>query len=71
MQSVSYALPPSYVFEGVRSIVARGTPSMAGLAWAVVLAALELVLACWFFAHVHRYVVRTGLIARYSAESLS
>ncbi len=71
MQVVSYALPPSYVFEGVRRIVAKGTPSAAGLAWAIILAALELMLACWFFARVYRYVVRTGLIARYSAESLS
>ena len=35
------------------------------------LAALYLVLACWFFARIYRYAVRTGLIARYSAESLS
>ncbi len=71
MQAISYVLPPSYVFEGVRRIVAHGSPSVIGLAWAVALAAIELVLACWFFEGVYRYVVRTGLIARYSAESLS
>jgi ABC-2 type transport system permease protein len=30
-----------------------------------------ILLACAFFARVYRHAVRTGLIARYSAESLS
>jgi ABC-2 type transport system permease protein len=30
-----------------------------------------IVLASWLFAAVYRYAVRTGLIARYSAESVS
>ena len=32
---------------------------------------LELILACWFFKRVFAHVVRTGLIARYSAETVS
>jgi len=28
-------------------------------------------LAGWFFTRIYKYVVRSGLIARYSAESLS
>ena len=36
---------------------------------ATVLAFAELGLACWFFAYVFRYGVRTGLIARYSSET--
>jgi ABC-2 type transport system permease protein len=71
MQLVSRVLPPAYVFEGVRRIVAGGAASGAALAWATVLAVVYLVLACWFFASVYRYAVRTGLIVRYSAESLS
>jgi len=71
MRAVAHALPPSYVFEGIRTIVAGGTVSGATLAWGVALAALYIVLACWLFARVHRYAVRTGLIARYSAESVS
>ncbi|MBS1855609.1 MAG: ABC transporter permease [Acidobacteria bacterium] len=71
MRVVSGALPASYVFEGVRRIVAGGTVSGAALAWAAALAALDLVLACWYFARIYRHAVRTGLIARYSAESLS
>jgi ABC-2 type transport system permease protein len=35
------------------------------------LAVLYILLACWFFTRVYRHAVRTGLIARYSAESVS
>ena len=71
MQLVSNLLPPAYVFEGVRRVVSGGTASTGALTWAACLAALYLVLACWFFARIYRYAVRSGLIARYSAESLS
>ncbi|HVZ78683.1 MAG TPA: ABC transporter permease [Gemmatimonadaceae bacterium] len=71
MQGISYALPPSHVFEGLRAIVAGRAPSPVGLAWGAVLAAGYLLLACWGFARVYRYGVRTGLIARYSAESVT
>jgi ABC-2 type transport system permease protein len=30
-----------------------------------------MLLACWFFVRVYQHAVRTGLIARYSAESLT
>jgi ABC-2 type transport system permease protein len=71
MQLVARALPPSYVFEGMRAALARQPLPAATLAWGGALAAAYLLLACWFFAGVHRYAVRTGLIARYSAESVS
>jgi ABC-2 type transport system permease protein len=71
MRAVSRLLPPSYVFEGVRQIVTGRPASGAALACAAALAALDLLLACWYFARVYRHAVRTGLIARYSAESLS
>jgi hypothetical protein len=51
--------------------VAGGTVPWGGLAWGIALAAIEVLLACWFFARVHRDAVRTGLIARYSAESVT
>jgi ABC-2 type transport system permease protein len=69
MRAIGRALPPSYVFEGMRAIVA-GHPAPAGtLAFAVGLSGLYLALACWIFARVYRFALRTGLIARYSAES--
>ena len=36
-----------------------------------VLAIAYLALACLYFASVYRYAIRTGLIARYSAETVS
>jgi ABC-2 type transport system permease protein len=34
-------------------------------------AVLELLLAAYFYARVYRHAVRTGLLARYSAESVA
>jgi ABC-2 type transport system permease protein len=34
-------------------------------------AALELLLAAYFYGRVYRHAVRTGLLARYSAESVA
>lgn len=69
MQQVSRLLPPTYVFEGIRAIVEGRPFSGAALAWSACLAAAYIVLASWCFARVHRSAVRTGLLARYSAES--
>ena len=41
------------------------------MVWGLLLAVLYIGLACWFFTRIYRHAVRTGLIARYSAESLS
>jgi ABC-2 type transport system permease protein len=71
MQLVSRLLPPSYVFEGVRRVVSGGAASGPVLAVAACLAAVYLVLSCCFFVAVYRRALQTGLIARYSAESLS
>jgi ABC-2 type transport system permease protein len=71
MRGVARGLPPSYVFEQMRAVVAGGTASWTQLLWGTCLALVYVLLACWFFARVHRHAVRTGLIARYSAESVS
>lgn len=71
MRAVSYLLPPSYVFEGMRKVIDHGTLSPVTLLAGGGLAALYVVLACWFFAHIYRHALRTGLIARYSAETVS
>jgi ABC-2 type transport system permease protein len=71
MQFVARLLPPSYVFESVRAIVEGHRVTVAGLVAGAGLAALYILLAGAFFTHIYRQAVRTGLIARYSAESLS
>jgi ABC-2 type transport system permease protein len=71
MQAVSRVLPPSYVFESLRAIVAGNPASGGSLAIGTALACVDILLAAWFFTSVYRRAVRTGLIARYSAESVS
>ncbi|MGH6797151.1 MAG: ABC transporter permease [Roseiarcus sp.] len=71
MQAVATILPPSYVFEGMRSVVAGQPPPWDRLAIGGALALVYVALACLFFFAVYRSVIRTGLIARYSAETVT
>ncbi len=71
MQFIGRFLPPSYVFEGMRAVIAGSPVSMQSLVIGSVLAILSLIVACLYFARVFRFAVRTGLIARYSAESVN
>jgi ABC-2 type transport system permease protein len=71
MQYVARCLPPAPVFEGLRGIVTKQGVSIPALAWGSVLAVGYLIAACLVFGAVYRRAVRVGLIARYSAESLS
>ncbi|HEX9138172.1 MAG TPA: ABC transporter permease [Steroidobacteraceae bacterium] len=70
MQAVARALPPSYIFEALRAAVAGRDIDTGGLAWAAALALVQVLAACWVFTRVYRHVVRSGLLARYSAESV-
>ena len=70
MRDVGYLLPPSYVFEGMRTLVNGQAFSGTGLLIGAALAVVQVMLAGYFFARVFRYTVRTGLLARYSAESI-
>ncbi len=70
MQLVSSLLPPSYVFESMREALSGRAVSLAGLSVGGALAAAYILLACWYFARVYRRAVSTGLIVRYSAESI-
>lgn len=70
MQYVAYLLPPSYVFEGLRAVVSGQPVSVAPVLGSIALAGVYILLACAYFTRIYRHAVRTGLIARYSAESL-
>jgi len=71
MQLISRALPPSYVFEGMRAVVSGKPAPWDQLAIGAGLSVAYVFLACVFFASVYRYAIRTGLIARYSAETVA
>lgn len=70
MRGISRVLPPAYVFESLRSILAGHGASWIALAGSSALAAADILFAGWFFVRIYRHAVRTGLIARYSAETL-
>jgi ABC-2 type transport system permease protein len=55
----------------MRSVVAGDPPPWDRLAIGGSLALIYLGLACFFFFATYRAVMRTGLIARYSAETVT
>ena len=71
MQFIGKLLPVSYVFEGLRTIIRGGAVPGTSLMLGGALAVLYVLLSCWFFKRVFRHAVRTGILARYSAESVS
>jgi ABC-2 type transport system permease protein len=71
MQWVSHALPPAYVFEGMRALLDGQAFPRGQLLEGSLIAAAELLLAAYFYGAVYRHAVRTGLLARYSAESVA
>jgi ABC-2 type transport system permease protein len=71
MQGLARSLPPTYVFEGMRGMMAGQNVSAAALTVAFVLVLIDILLAAWVFVRVYKNSVRTGLIARYSAETVS
>lgn len=71
MQAIARLLAPSYVFEAMRAIVAGKGAPWSQLAVGAGLSLAYLAAACLTFAAVYRFTLRTGLIARYSAETAS
>jgi ABC-2 type transport system permease protein len=69
MRAVATVLPPAYVFEGMRALLAGGPHDARPLLTGLAIALLQIVLAGWGFRGIYRHAVRTGLLARYSAES--
>lgn len=70
MHMISQALPPSYVFEGMRAIVAERSVDMSLLALSSCLALFYIALMYAFLHSVYRRALRSGLLARYSAETV-
>lgn len=71
MQALAHLIPPSYVFEGMRGILIGHQVAGTTLVIGAALAVLYLLLMAASFTAVYRHAVKTGLIARYSAETVS
>jgi ABC-2 type transport system permease protein len=55
----------------MRAVIEKRPAPATQLGWAAGLCVLDIALAGWLFGRVYRHALRTGLIARYSAESVS
>ena len=71
MQPVSWMLPPTWVFASLRKLVAGEVVAASEVAMATGLAVVWLLVACALFTWIFRQVLRSGLIARYSAETVN
>jgi ABC-2 type transport system permease protein len=71
LQYPARLLPPSWVFEAMRKLVAGRPVAASDLFISLALSLFYMLLAGWFFTRIFKYVLRSGLIARYSAESVS
>ncbi len=63
-------MPPAYVFESIRASLAGNALTPWQWLPGLGLAALYIVLGCAYFRGIFRHALKTGLIARYSAESV-
>ncbi len=73
LRAVSMVIPPTYVFESMRSLLATGTfpPSLvSNLVVGTVLALIYLLMTARFFVHIYRKNLVSGTIARFNAEAL-
>jgi ABC-2 type transport system permease protein len=71
MRAVAHAIPPAYIFEDLRALIAGRSPEPGLQLMAAGIAVLQVLLAARVFVLVYRHAVRHGLLARYSAESVS
>jgi ABC-2 type transport system permease protein len=71
MQVVGKGLPPTYVFEGMRALILHGATSLPDLFVGGALSLAYIILMYAFFKSVYQHAIRSGLIARYSAETSS
>jgi ABC-2 type transport system permease protein len=71
MRAIGRLLPPSYVFESLRAQLAGQPSDHTLLLGAAGFALLQLLACAWLFARVHKLAVRSGLLARYSAEAVT
>lgn len=64
LQPIAYLLPSTYVFEGMRSVIATGTFSSAHLWGALFANAVYLTVMVWFFFRMFSYVKREGKLLK-------
>jgi len=70
MHIISYALPPTYVFEGMRAVIGGGAFSFSNALTGLALAFVYVFISYITLSCVFRIVIRNGQIARFGTEAL-
>lgn len=68
MQVVSWALPSTYVFEGMREVIRSGAIPWENLAWAVGLNLIYLAVAVWLLMHTFAVARNRGLLGKWGMQ---
>ena len=68
MQKVAWAIPCTYVFEGMRQVIRSGTIPWDNLAWAVVLNLTYLVAAMGLLLHMFNLARDRGLLGKWGMQ---
>lgn len=68
LQTVAFFLPPSHVFEGMRSIVLSGVSDPSRLLFAGVLSVIFFFFAYWLLLRTYRFVLREGRFTRLQTD---
>ena len=68
MQKVSWAIPCTYVFEGMRQVIRSGTLPWDNLAWAVALNLTYLVAAMGLLLHMFNLARDRGLLGKWGMQ---
>jgi ABC-2 type transport system permease protein len=68
MQKVAWAIPCTYVFEGMREVIGTGSISWDNLAWAAVLNIIYLVGAMGLLLHMFNVARDRGLLGKWGMQ---
>jgi ABC-2 type transport system permease protein len=70
LQTVSWILPPTYVFDSIRMILSGNFNVGTNLLYGSILAIIYLVITYLFFLKVYKKNLKTGAISRFSSEAV-
>ncbi len=71
LQNFASLVPPAYAFNGLRQILQTGQIPGFELLVGIGLGLVYLFFAYLFFVRIYKYVIRSGLISRFTAENTS
>jgi ABC-2 type transport system permease protein len=68
MQQVAWAIPCTYVFEGMRAVIRSGIIPWDNLAWAIGLNIIYLAAAMWLLIHIVNIARDRGLLGKWGMQ---